>query len=274
MPAINKLEDAFLFKAMDKHIKEKQVSRMAALPEETSGQMSIPQPIVINSNADMDVEVYKKCSLLISVFINMMQKSIIAAAATAGIPADTGLKNIDAWFKAFLEFPLPVFNFVDSQRQNEKRNDFNIKADLSIIDSILNIKNIGNLRDAVLKALQDVGNSADLISYSKTDKDFKYFGVITHYSTTDISVRVVDFTMRMKNTDVKILCGGTGRTKLDSYYYTYSFSANQQLISRLADKFGDEIVDYISSELDTFLNTYYDSHAQNSQSLINDVFSK
>jgi hypothetical protein len=240
------------------------------------GDMSIPEPMQVNSNGDMDIAVYKKCSTIMTVCVNMVQKMLTDAGNEAGVSPAQALKNIDAWVAAFADFPLPVFNFSETQSQAYKKDDFALSVNPEVVESIVNIKNVAALKDAVVKALQDSGSQGkgNLVSYSNQQRDFNYFGIITGYKATSIDVRIVSFQMHMKNTDVKTLCGGVQKTSLDSNYDTYMFSADSEMMQKLSDKMGDKLIDYFADQLYTFIQQFYDDQLKNFKNTLKNIFQK
>lgn len=237
------------------------------------GEMSIPEPIKVDCRGnDMDPEVYKKCSTIMAVCMNMVQKMLTDAALEKNIPPATALKNLDAWVAAFVDFPLPVFNFTEMQSQTSKQDEFVLSANADVVESIVNIKGVAELKEAVVKALRASGEKGNLVSYSKQDKDFTYFGLITGYKSTSIDVRVVSYRMHMKNTEVKILCGGSSKTTLDSSYDTYVFSSDSAMMVKLAEKMGDKIVEVVAKNLLTFIETFYDDQLRDYKVKLRNIF--
>ncbi|WP_330982140.1 MULTISPECIES: hypothetical protein [Enterobacterales] len=239
-----------------------------------SGEMSIPEPARVDSQGDMDPDVYKKCSTLMSVCVNMVQKSLTDAANIAGIEPSVALKNIDAWVAAFVDFPLPIFTFSETQTMDYKKDDFALSANPDVVESIVNIKNVANLKEAVVKALRQSGEKGNLASYSNQDKKFTYFGLVSGYKSTAIETRIVSFQMNMKNTEVKSLCGGIQKTHLDSHYDTYMFVADSMMMQKLADKMGDKLVEYFAKQLYTFIEQFYEEQLKNYKSTLVNIFKK
>jgi hypothetical protein len=221
------------------------------------GDMDIPTPVSLDQQGTMTVEEYNKCAMVMSVCQNMVQKSITDAARVAGVDAAVALKDMNAWVTGYVNFPFPFFNFKDSQSNNYKNDEFSIDADPDFVDKIVNLKGVDGLKDAVVGALRK--KSGNLASYSNTEKDFKYFGVITTYNSTEIATRVIKFSMNMKQTDVKSLCGGVSKTHLDSNYDTFQFVGDKSLMIKMQEKMGDKMADYFAEQLLEFIKNFYDS---------------
>ncbi|MEN6411728.1 MAG: hypothetical protein ABFC84_03055 [Veillonellales bacterium] len=261
----------FLKDAMNSKIMGK-LGAPAANPAAVSGQMNIPNPVVVNANGDMDMDTYKKCSMIMSVCVNMVQKQVTDAAQEAGVAPADALKNIDAWVAGFVDFPLPVFNFKDTQSNVYKKNDFTLNADAAVVENIVNIKNVQGLKDSVISALKKSGGN--LASYSNTDQDFKYFGIITGYASTEISIRAVSFAMHMKETVVKSLCGGAEKTTLNSSYDTYQFVADRDMMVKLSDKMGDKLIDVFADMLYKFIAAFYEDQLKEYKEKLNNIFKR
>ena len=224
------------------------------------GSMSIPDPVTVNQNGTMTEADYKACSMVMAVCQNMVQKTLTDAATAAGIAPDVALKSMNAWLKAYVEFPFPFFTFKDTQSNTYKKDEFSLNADPDVVESIVNIKNVAGLKDAVVGALRKSGGN--LASYEGTEQHFNYFGVITAYNETEISVRVIKYAMNLKKTVVKTLCGGFEKTALDSAYDTYQFVADKELMIKMQAKMGDQMVDYMADKLLQFVKAFYDQQLQ------------
>jgi hypothetical protein len=220
------------------------------------GQMSIPQPVTVDVKGTMTVDDYKACAMCMAVCQNMVQKTLTDAAKIAGVEPEVALKNMNAWLKAYLNFPFPFFNFKDTQRNEVKKASFSLKADPDVVESIVNIKGMDGLKDAVVGALKKAGGN--LASYQNSDQAFNYFGIITAYNETEIAVRVIKFAMNMKTTDASSLCVTYSSTSLDSLYDTYQFTAEKDLMIKLQQKMGDQMVDYMANKLLEFIKSFYD----------------
>lgn len=225
-----------------------------------SGDMDIPKPVSVDQQGTMSVDDYNKCAMLMSVCQNMVQKNIIDAAKIAGIDAATALKDMNAWVTGYVKFPFPFFNFKDTQTNTYKKDDFSIDADPDFVDQIVNLKGVEGLKEAVVGALKK--SEGNLVKYTNTEKDFKYFGVITSYNETEIAIRVIKFSMQLKQTDVKALCGRVNKTHLDSSYDTFQFVGDKSLMIKMQEKMGDQMVDYFADKLLEFIKAFYDSQLQ------------
>jgi hypothetical protein len=202
--------------------------------DKVDGDMSIPQPVVVNANGTMSVEDYKKCSMIMAVCQNMVQKSLTDAAKAAGIPADEALKNLSAWTQAYVDFPLPIFNFKDTQSNEYHEKEFSITANPDVVEKVVNIKGVPDLKDAVIGALKASGGK--LASYKNEKRKFNYFGIITGYHETEISIRLVKFQMDLTQTNIESLCVKTVSTQLDSFYDTYQFIGDKEMMIKLQAK--------------------------------------
>lgn len=236
------------------------------------GDMSIPEPMKVNVNGDMDQDVFKQCSTTMSVCVNMVQKMLTDAANKAGIKPADALRNIDAWVAAFVDFPLPVFNFTEAQSQVYNNNEFSLSANPGVVESVVNIKNVADLKDAVLKALRDSGPKGNLASYSHTDKYFTYFGIISGYTKASIDIRVVSYQMHMAHTEVKTLCGGTEKTELHSSYDTFVFSGDSNMMQKLAAKMEGQLIDYFAQKLYDFIVQFYADELADYQKTLDNIF--
>lgn len=231
--------------------------------------MSVPKPVEVDVQGTMSKEDYDACAMVMAVCTNMVQKTITDAAQKKGIKASDALKNMDAWVQGFVDFPFPFFTFKDSQSNTYSKDDFSLKADPDAVAAIVNIKNVANLKDAVLDALK--ASNGNIASYSKTEQHFKYFGVITAYNDTDIATRVIKFDLNMKKTDAKALCVTYAQTNIDSSYVTYNFTGDKDLMIKMQAKMGDEMVDYFAEKLLQFLKSFYDDQLKNFNSKIADI---
>jgi hypothetical protein len=251
----------FLVEAMNKKIENKKRTPMLMSENAggtVNGGMSIPDPVVVNVQNTMTVEDYKACSMIMAVCQNMVQKSITDAAHRKNIPAADALKNMNAWVQAYVDFPFPFFNFKDCQSDTYKKDDFVLNADPDFVASIVNIKGVADLQKAVLEAVKKSSGKGSLVSYSNTERDFNYFGVITSYYETEISFRVVKFAMHMKDTNVKVLCSETQKTKLDTNYDTYQFVADKEMMIKMQAKMGDKMIDVFADTLMNFVKSFYE----------------
>nr|YP_009472409.1 hypothetical protein [Bryopsis sp. HV04063]ARO74117.1 hypothetical protein [Bryopsis sp. HV04063] len=137
----------------------------------------------------MSVEDYKTCSLVMSICQNMVQQQIITSAQEIGIKSSKTLQNMDAWVEAYIAFPFPFFNFKDMQSNEYKNENFSITTDPDVVDSIINIKDVPDLKKAVIGALHKSGG--DVFGKNQQSQYFKYFGIITVYDENTISIRLV-----------------------------------------------------------------------------------
>ena len=267
---LTKQDLPFLVEAMDRKRSARPrifaANAGAASTDKVSGDISIPKPLEVNVNGTMSAEDYKACSMVMGVCLNMVQKSITDQAAKVGVPADEALKKMDAWVQAFVDFPFPFFTFKDTQSDTYHKTEFSLNTDPDIVEKIVNIKNVQGLKDAVLGALKNSGG--DIASYSGTERDFKYFGVITGYNETEIAVRVIKFALHMKQTDAKSLCVTYHQTSLDTDYDTYQFIADKMLMIKMQAKMGDKLADYFAEQLLEFVKCFYDQEFRNYQDKI------
>jgi len=229
---------------------------LASSKDKVSGPMNIPEPMQLHENGDMTPEDFRKCSSMMNICLNMVQQTITNAAKISNIPVTEALKSMDAWVTGLTDFPLPIFNFRDAQHQTINQEKFSIDVNPDVIDSILSIRNVPALKDSIIKALQKT--NGHLASYSKLDKTFNYFGIITGYSSSEISIRAVKFGMRMKETEVKSLCGGGSQTRLDSDYDTYQFVGDKEMMIKIWEKNIDRTADYIANALFDLMKSFYD----------------
>ncbi|MDR2534549.1 MAG: hypothetical protein LBD29_00775 [Treponema sp.] len=236
------------------------------------GDMSIPEPVKVNCNGDMDPNVFRDCSTIMSVCTNMVQKMITDAAKAAGVNAKDALKNIDAWVTSFVDFPLPLFNFTEAQSQDYKNSEFSLSVNTDAVESVVNIKNVPDLKNAVIGALKKSGG--EIARYKSEKRDFTYFAVITAYTSKSIDVRVVTYQMHLQETDVQTLCGGVHKTKLDSHYDTYVFSADANFMQKLSQKIEGRTIDYFGEKLYGFITDFYDAELEKAQGNLKSIFQK
>ena len=264
--ALTKNDLSFLIPAMEQRFANSAPQALLALnaqddpPGSTdkvpSGAMSIPEPVKVDQQGTMSVDDYKACSFVMAVCQNMVQKNLTDAAQVAGIDPAVALKDMNAWVQAYVNFPFPFFNFVDTQSDVYHNEQFSLNANPDIVESVVNIKNVPGLSEAVIGALQKSGGQ--LGSYEKTDRLFNYFGVITAYNETEISVRVIKFAMNLKTTVVKTLCGRTEKTNLDTAYDTYQFVADKEMMIKMQSKIGDQTASYFAGKLEAFIEEFFD----------------
>lgn len=251
---MKKLE--FLVKPTEQRIKELDKNRgilQAVGLDDMQGTMSIPEPLAVNCNNGMTEEDYNSCAFVNSVCRNVIQQVIVENAEKEGRNPNEAIRDINAWVDGFLKFPFPFFNFVDYQADHYKEDNFSFNADEKVIESIVNIKGVPDLKNAVFTALHSAGEDGKLLAYSNRDRDFTYFGVITAYTQTEIFMRVICYTMHMQSTDVKALCSKTQKTSLDSSYVTYRFSADKSLMIAMQKSIQSEYVESVAEQLLEFL---------------------
>jgi hypothetical protein len=234
-----------------------------AAQDRVKGDMSIPKPIEVNVQGTMTASDYKACSTVMSICQNMVQKTITEAAKKNGVDATVALKNMTAWVKAYTDFPFPFFNFKDTQSDVYKRADWMLSADPTVVESIVNIKGLNGLKDAVVGALKTAGGN--LASYQGTDRAFNYFGVVTGYNDTEISTRVVKFQMHLKTTNVDSLCVHYAKTNLDTEYDTYQFVADKELMIKMQSKIEGKMIEYMADKLLEFVEAFYDRELEEYQ---------
>ncbi|AXV84529.1 hypothetical protein [Ralstonia solanacearum] len=220
-----------------------------------SGPMSVPKPVTVDVNGTMSEQDYKACSMVMAICQNMVQKSLTDAARDAGVEPAVALKDMNAWVKAYVDFPFPFFSFKDSQSDVFSKSDFSVKADPDTVESIVNIKGVKGLQDAVIGALKSSGGN--LASYSNSDRTFNYFGIVTAYNETEIATRVIKFAMHMKTTSVDSLCVHYTKTNLDSAYDTYQFVCDKELMIKMQSKMGDKLADWMADQLLAFAKDFY-----------------
>lgn len=240
--------------------------------DRVSGNMDCSDIALVDLNAGMSAADYKACSMVMSVCQNMIQKTISDAASEAHIEAAVALKNMNAWVQAYVDFPLPFFNFVDTQSDDYKKTDFKLSADPDIVDKVLNIKNVPDLKDAVSATLHKTGG--DIVSYQGTTRHFNYFGIIKAYFDTRIEFRAVKYSLNLKETNVKVLCSSTDVTKLDSTYDTYLFEADKYFMVKMQEKMGDQMADYFAEMLFTFIKAFYQTQMDGFKEKLVNIFQK
>lgn len=219
--------------------------------------MSTPKPLTIDVQGNMTADDYIKCSFVMATCQSMIHNILVDIAKASNIPERDALKNMDAWVKAYVEFPFPFFNFVDTQSDVFQKENFNVKTDAELIEKAVNIKGIPNLKEAVIGAVKAA--SANLPSHSEQDRNFNYLGIVTGYNATNISTRVIKYQMNMKKTKVDSLCVHYTDTAVDTRYDTYQFVADKEMMIRMYAKTGDKPVDYLAAKLLNFLQNFYDT---------------
>ncbi len=268
MSDLKKQDLPFLVDAIEQR-RSKPRSALLAAPaalganDKVTGEMSIPKPVEVNVQGTMSVDDYKKCSMIVAVCQNMVQKMLTDAAKAAGVQPTDALKNMNAWVRAYVDFPLPFFNFKDAQSDVYQKRDFSLTADPDVVEKIVNIQGLPALKDAVVGALQASGGN--LVSYAGTDRAFNYFGVITGYQETEISTRVIKFQMNLKTTNVDSLCVKYTSTNLDTRYDTYQFVADKELMIKMQSKMGDQLADFFASKLLDFVKSFYEDQLKRFQ---------
>lgn len=230
-------------------------SSQVGIHDNVSGDMDCSSIADVDLNASMSLSDFRACSMVMTVCQNMIQKTISDVALANGVEAAVALKNMNAWIQAFVDFPLPFFNFVDTQNDVYQKDDFKLSADPDIVDAVLNIKDVPDLKAAVSAALHKTGG--EIASYQGTSRKFNYFGIIKAYFDTRIEFRVVKYSLNLKETDVKVLCASTGVTKLDSSYDTYLFEADKEFLVKMQSKMGDQMADFFAEKLFDFIKMFY-----------------
>ncbi len=276
-PRLAKEHVPFLVDAMDrkhgivtsKSLKSKALGDVAA--GDIKGPMSIPEPVSVDVQGDMTIQDYEKCSLIMAVCTNMVQQTISNAAIAAGVPISDALKNMDAWVTGFTTFPFPFFTFTSQQDDVYKKADFSLKADPDVVEKILNIKNVAGLKDAVVGALKSSGG--EIARYSKEERDFNYFGVITAYNQTNISTRVIKYALHMKNTDAKALCVTYASTELDSAYNTYEFVGDKYMMIKMQEAVQENLIENIAEKLLIFIDDFYQKQLDDYNAKIKNIIS-
>lgn len=252
MGNVSKADLGFLEKPFEKHLEEAKhpkILRAAGL-DNMSGEMTIPEPMLVSANNGMTGDDYNACSSIVSVCRNMIQQVIVESNKGK---EDSAIRDMGAWVRGFLNFPFPFFNFIDYQSDNYKEDNFSFSADGDVVEKILTVKGVPDLKNAVFAALHSAGTDGKLLEYSKKERDFEYFGIINAYTETDVFIRIIRFTMHMKNTEVKALCSKTQKTALDSSYVTYRFGANKALMIDVQKAMNEGMVEDIAGELLSFI---------------------
>jgi len=272
-----KKEDVpFLVEAMNrKHGLAGHTMTAAAEPlgeDKVTGDMNIPNPVEVNVQGNMSIEDYQKCSMIMAVCTNMVQQTIANAAIDAGIQISDAIRNMDAWVTGFTTFPFPFFNFKDQQDDTYVKQDFSLKADPEVVEKIVNIKNLSGLKDSVLGALKASGG--ELGKFSKEERTFNYFGVITGYNETDISIRVIKYGMHMKNTDAKALCVTYAQTELNSSYDTYQFIGDKYMMIKMQEAIQEKLIEKIAAKLLEFIDEFYEQQLMSFRGRIKDIILK
>ena len=248
----SKLDLSFLeepFKERIAELEKPEMLKSAGL-DNMQGEMSISEPMMISANNGMTGDDYNACSSIVSVCRNMIQQVIVEANPGS---EEKAILDMGAWVKGFLNFPFPIFQFIDYQKDTYKEDNFSFSADTNAVEKILTVKGVPDLKDAVFAALHSAGEDGKLAAYSKKERDFEYFGIINAYTQTDIFIRVIRFTMHMQNTDVQALCTKTQKTALNSEYVTYRFSADKGLMIKLQEVLSAGMVEDIAGELLKFI---------------------
>ena len=191
-----------------------------------------------------------------AVLQNMVQKSLTKAAREAGVEAAVALKDMNAWVQAYVEYPLPFFNFKDVQSDVFEQKEFSLSANADFVERVVNIKGVPALKDAVISALKK--NDGAITDFQNLKRDFNYFGIITAYNENEIATRIIKFRMILEKTVVKTLCGGTSATHLNTAYDTYQFVADKQLLIKMHEKMGDKMIDQFADKLLDFMKDFYD----------------
>lgn len=233
----------------------KSTDRNMLLADSVQGDMSIPEPVEVNVQGTMSKEDYEKCSFIMAVCTNMVQQTITNAAMDAGVNIQDALKNMNAWIQGFTSFPFPFFTFKSTQNDKFDKSDFSLKADPEIVDQVLNIKNVAGLKDAVVGALKKSGG--EIAKYSKQNRDFNYFGVITGYNETEISTRVIKFGMQMSKTDATALCVTYKNTELHSQYDTYEFVGDKYMMIKMQEAIQEKLIAKMAERLLEFIDDFY-----------------
>ncbi len=233
--------------------------------------MSVPEPVEVSIEGTMTRADYEKCSIIMAVCTNMVQQTIANAALESGIQVTEAIKNMDAWVTGFVRFPFPFFTFQSQQDDNYDKNDFSLKADPEVIEKVLNIKNVVQLKDAIIGALK--ASEGEIAKYSKQVRDFKYFGVITAYNETNISTRVVKYALHMENTDAKALCVTYASTALKSSYDTYEFVGDKYMMIKMQQAIQDKLIEKIAFRLLEFIDQFYEQQLVDFRSAVKGIVS-
>lgn len=168
-----------------------------------------------------------------------------------------------------MNFPFPFFNFVDYQSDTYKEDNFSFEADEQVVDKVLAVKGVPDLKDALFAALHSSGSEGKLLAYSNKERDFEYFGIINAYTETDVFIRIIRFTMHMKNTQVQALCSRTQKTALDSSYVTYRFGANKALMIGVQKAMNEGMVGDIAETLLNFVKMRNSQAMDNFSRIVN-----
>lgn len=271
---ITKEDVPFLVEAIESRHKMKsnfasESKSVRLMDDNVQGDMSIPNPVEVNVQGTMSKEDYEKCSFIMAVCTNMVQQTITNTALDAGINIQDALKNMNAWIQGFTSFPFPFFTFKDSQNDKFDKSDFSLKADPEIVDQVLNIKNVVGLKDAVVGALKKT--DGEIASYSKQNRDFNYFGVITGYNETEISTRVIKFSMQMSKTDATALCVTYKNTELHSKYDTYQFVGDKYMMIKMQEAIQERLIEKMAERLLEFIDDFYRQQLDDYRSKIKDI---
>jgi len=270
---LTKEDLAFLVKIMDeKYLKETSPPDNENKLPKIDGKMDIPKPITVGVNGTMNQDDYKSCSTMMFVALNMIQKTITNAASEMGISAEDALKTRGAWIQAFADFPMPFFNFKDYQADKYIKNDFSITANPDVVENIVNIKGVNDLKDAVVGALKKSGG--ELFKHSQEKRDFNYFGVITVYNETEVEIRLVDYTLHLEKTVTTTLCGGTEKTVLDSSYVTCRFYGDKDYLIKTQKGMGNKVIDFFADNLLEFIKDFYDKEIKGYKGKLKTFFKK
>ncbi len=248
----SKIDLGFLEKPLNEHLEhlaKPQMLRSAGL-DNMQGEMSIPEPMFVSANNGMTGDDYNACSSIVSACRNMIQQVIVQANPGK---EDKAILDMSAWVKGFLKFPFPIFNFIDYQSDTYKEDNFSFSADTDAVERILTVKDVPDLKEALFAALHSSGEDGKLMAYSQKERDFEYFGIINAYTQTDVFIRIIRFTMHMKNTEVSALCSKTQKTALDSEFVTYRFGADKGLMIALQKAMQAGMVEDIAAELLKFI---------------------
>lgn len=268
----------FLVAAMDAkhgiapHTAPKATHVQTIAADDITGSMSIPDPVLVDVRGTMTAEDYEKCSLIMAVCTNMVQQTISNAAIEEDVSIADALKNMDAWVAGFTTFPFPFFTFTSQQDDVYQKADFSLKTDPDVVEKIVNIENVAGLKDAVIGALKNSGG--EIASYSKEERDFNYFGVITGYNDTNISTRVIKFALHMKNTEAKSLCVTYASTELNSSYNTYEFIGDKYMMIKMQQAVQEKLVDKIAEKLLEFIDDFYQQQLVDFNNNIKNIIAK
>ena len=153
------MNDTYFKEVCNSHFKEIECKpfMLRSANENSLGEMSIPEPMIIDARQDMDENEYRACSMLVNVCKHMIQKTLTDTAEKNNIDAAKALKDMDLWVKGFVDFPLPFFTFESMQEQEYKNDDFCLSANADVIEQIVNIDGVPSLKRAVISALKSSG---------------------------------------------------------------------------------------------------------------------